>query len=308
MATTGDGTLVAIPFDDGRFELWHTDASREPVRLATVSNAHTGGTFAAAFHPDGRLLATGGPDRRVRLWDVADPAAPTPIGDPLPERPGAVFAVAFSPDGNTVAAAGGEGATWLYDVSRPEAPAQLGDPLGGHNGPVYGAAFSPTEPLMATAGVDGLVWLWDVSNLQAPRNRGGRPALENDGGAALWVAFDRTGKLAVANADGSTWIWDVRSLDPVLRARLVGHQQAVMGATFLPDEDRVVTASADRTGVVWRLDEETATEAALNDVGDPLTDRERRRYLSDPSPAAAAVAVPGYAQFAIRRLVRLWRA
>ena len=156
--------------------------------------------------------------------------------------------------------------------------------------------------------MDGLVWLWDVTDVRVPRSRGGRPALENDGGAALWVAFDRVGELAVANADGSTWIWDVCPLDPVLRARLVGHQQAVMGVTFLPHEDRVVTASADRTGVVWRLDEETATEAALNDVGDPLTDRERRRYLSDPSPAAAAVAVPGYAQFAIRRLVRLRRA
>jgi len=122
----------------------------------------------------------------------------------------------------------------------------------------------------------------------------------------LWLAFDRTGQLAVANADSSAWLWDARPLDPVLRARLVGHHdQPVFGVTVTPDGSRVVTVGGDGVGVLWHVDETAAIAAAARDGGGPLTERECLRHRLEASPSTTPVEpVRDRTRTAVRRLRR----
>jgi WD40 repeat protein len=122
--------------------------------------------------------------------------------------------------------------------------------LKGHTQPVRAMQFSPDGKHIATGGADKLVKLWDAASGKALQTFSGHTDTIEA------VSFSAQGTLASAGDDGKAIIWnDASDVDP--RA-LSGHEkgQFVSSLAFSPDGTRLVTASTDRTAIIWDIKSE----------------------------------------------------
>ena len=110
-------------------------------------------------------------------------------------------------------------------------------------------AVSGDERLVAAGGGDCCVHVWDV------RTGAHVKALTGHKGAITGLAFrEGTQELFSASADRSVKMWDLASMAYV--DTLFGHQGAVT-AVDCGRKQRAVTVGADRTGRMWKVQDET---------------------------------------------------
>jgi WD40 repeat protein len=220
------------------------------------------------FSPDERVLATGDLDGAVRLWDAGTgKALRTLAPDEDKEQRGVVlFGLEFAPDGKTLltvlsrdtvvplAGGGGPVAGPLPGVP-PEAKSSLclWDTATGMvlrrweaAGLVPAAAFLPDGRSLATAAADGIS-LWEVAT--------GKLRYHRKGPATL-VTCAPDGRTLAVSAGPTVRLIDVHK-DKEL-ARLRGHQAEVEVLAFTGDGKRLVSGSADSTGLVWDVPRFTA--------------------------------------------------
>ncbi|MGZ8694203.1 MAG: NACHT and WD repeat domain-containing protein, partial [Gaiellaceae bacterium] len=245
VAFADDGRILVTGSDDSTAAVWDLRRGR---RLRSLR--HGGDVKSVAVSPDGRLLATGAEDRKVRVWGL-------PSGRLLHDidflKP--VERVSFSSDGKRVLAVGG-GQARLFDIAS-------GGLVGSFDGAgwVTDAALSYDGELVATGhrarsatgrrkGKRAAVRLWNA--------RGGQVGvLVGHTGTIRDVEFDPLHSLLLvsASADGSARVWNV-AVKPRRQfiGTLIGHENLIVSARFSPGGKRIVTASADRTAAVWKVE------------------------------------------------------
>lgn len=119
--------------------------------------------------------------------------------------------------------------------------------LRGHQGDVTSAAFSPSGDRILTAcGNDRSVRLWDLNGKQILHVSAYHMGLFGSG-----PQFSPTGSHILTLDDDVARLWDASGRAV---AALRGHDNTVWSARFSHSGDRIVTASADRTGRVWDLE------------------------------------------------------
>ncbi len=275
-----DGTRLAAASDDGEVRI--LDAQTGAVRQELKGS---GPMLSAAFSPDGTLVVAASRDHTARIWTLSDPANPAVLTGHTDD----VTSAAFSPDQKRVITSSMDWTVRVWDV----ATAREVTRLRGHRSTVQSAAFSPDGTRIVSAGSDGTARIWNAPAGRQARLFGGHDQAVNsvqvsadgqrlatassDGkarvfpiaGGAPTVFDDKSGKglnsaemsrdlayLATASDGGRVRIWRLGSPDQppqVLGGGGIGHTDMVETATFSPDQRQLLSASRDRTALVWDL-------------------------------------------------------
>jgi WD40 repeat protein len=258
LAASGDGAVVAVSEMGTGVQLF------DATTLRPIAFHNDQPTSMVAISPDGRLLATAVHHEQVsqpvRLYNL--PSGKLSARQPGGWPPGAFVesTLAFSRDGRRMVAdvnrlVDGRNLSayvmvWdMADPSRPVLTVNLPD--APH------AALSPNGRLVYTASTDHTLRVYDVdSGRLLQRLKSGRITGSIDKGG-LEVSPDGS-TLAVASGN------QVLRLDTAtLRLRgpaLRGHSGNVMDLEFSHDGSMLLSASTDRTAIVW----DTVTGARLN--------------------------------------------
>ncbi len=277
-----DGGLIATASEDATARVWETDGWRQVAEM----RGHAAGLWSAAFNPEGRALVTASDDGTARVWQIE---SDTGIRE-LPPHGQGVRTALFSKDSQLVLTAGEDQRARIWDFQRARTLATIGTDerpatgavfspneqivvtfsSAGFGGvwsagdgtlvtelpgatPVNAAAFMPDGRFLATAGDDGAVAIWDARSWTTVAT------LVRHTGAVLDVAFSPDGTLlATVGQDGALRIskTDAWSNAPHTFAQ---HPAALHSVAFDSGGRQLVSASADRTAVVWDVATERPT-------------------------------------------------
>jgi WD40 repeat protein len=221
---------------------------------------HRASISAAAFASAPRSLTTVGLDGKVNVWDLSIPGREvgTFVG-PWYEVGGITF---LTRDGGKLLAAVADDShptAEIWDIDTGKSVA-----LTGHEKKVWAVAYDPNKGLIATGSADKTAKIWDA------RTGKNLKTLALHKGTVREVAFSPNGqRLVTSSDDGTAIVWNVESGSPVgpaLEVRKyieesvysagperVESNVGVPGVAFSPDGNRVATASADGTAIVWDI-------------------------------------------------------
>jgi WD40 repeat protein len=231
-AFSSDGRRIVTAAFDGTAQVWDADtgtAIGEPLK--GDDNKLT----LASFGAGGKVVVTASVDGSTRLWE----SATGKLLKLFPGRGNPIRNVSFSLDGKSIVTASGTIAqVWTIEDTSFEMQTLR------HEDVVRRAMFDGDGTRVLTAAQDGtaVIWSADTGRLTA--------TLSPHDGPLFDAAFSRDGRIATASANGTAQIWD-----GVDRTRiLTGHSKAIWALAFSPDGKRLVTASTDKTAIVWDVD------------------------------------------------------
>jgi WD40 repeat protein len=221
---------------------------------------HSAPLEAAIFSPNGERIATYGGSRFVRIFDVRSGIELAPLEHPDNGLP--VTSAAFSPGGGLIATGRGNRARiWEVEtgLKRFESPP--------HTGTVTDVAFSPTGDQLATGSVDTIARIFDTTTGELVATHFGHTGLGiNDIDFSPYVEAHA---IVTAGADG-TLRYSAPGQNSIV---LLGHDDAVLRASFSPDGRSVLSASKDGTARLW------------DPYGEPAP-KTLKRYSSDVTAVA----------------------
>jgi WD40 repeat protein/tRNA A-37 threonylcarbamoyl transferase component Bud32/ABC-type branched-subunit amino acid transport system ATPase component len=242
VAFNPNGAILASASADGTIRLWDA-ATGAPVGDPLVG--HSDWVWSVVFSPDGNTLASGSADRTIRLWNMAG----QPLGAPLMGHTDAVRSLAFSPDGQTLVSGSLDHTLRVWSLADGTAIT-----LAQHRDDVWGVSFSANGHSIASGGRDNRVILWDWQQPSPLRQDIGQHseavlsvALSPDG---LWLA-SAGGRQDGFGQDNAIRLWDAATHQQ--RGLLAGHPNTVTALAFSPDSRTLVSASADRSLIVWDI-------------------------------------------------------
>lgn len=230
VAVTPDGETVAAGCKDGVVR----EFSIADGKLLRELKGHLGYVRAVAYTPDGSRLLSSADDGRIRIWG-AESSEPLHI---MREHRGGVLSLAVSADGRRALSGGRDGTVRLWDLES----AQLLLTLNGHCGWVDAVCFTVDGAHALSSGRDGRILRWNLET--------GEPETEMAQGD--WVralACSPDGRLVYAGGDAALTCWELAGGTKI--ASLTGHAGGVGGLAVTLDGERVVSASADSTLLVW---------------------------------------------------------
>ena len=199
--------------------------------------AHSASARSAAFGPDGTIAAAF-EDGMVHLYQVG---VPDPIAQ-VPARAGVVINDVSIGDNGRVAIACQDGLVSSFDSK-----AVLSAQEFSHEGKnVSSVGFGRNEQWILSASDMGSARLWDTGTLQpvAEFPHGGEGVLDADmSHDELWIA--------TGSKDSTARIWNRRAPESF---RDLQHDSWVYSVDFSRDNQRLVTASFDRTARIFDID------------------------------------------------------
>ena len=275
--------LVATACKDRIARVWNFQTGN-----LVTSAAHGGEVWSVIFSPDGERFATLSNDKMARVWRTDNGQAITP---PLAHS-GEVFRAAFSADGRYLATASWNDTATVWDTTT----GQIVGPKRTHRGDVWAVAFSPDGRQLASASHDGsaALWNWDdglivsMDHLDARVNfvdfrPDGKLLATASGRAQRGIGLGR-------EARGESRVWDVATGDAVTPSLI--HRNAAKRVQFSPDGRWVVSASADGTARLTKLDVERRPVGELQQLAELLGGRRIGDRVSlDPVPSDESVAL-----------------
>lgn len=270
-----DGVRAVSASSDGTLRVWDTQTGKS---LQTIAGANLG-AWSLAVSPDGARAAAGCKDGVLREFNLSDGALLREMKGHL----GYVRAVAYTSDGSRLLSSADDGSIRIWEPGATEA----GAVLKGHRGGVLAVAVSADDRVVVGGGRDGTIRLWNTADGSAVQ------VMEGHRGWVECVAFAAGGNEVVSTGrDGRLLRWNVESgeltgeiaVGPWLRALAVardgqhvyvsgddamitgwdvttgeqttslkGHEARVDGLAVSPDGERLLSASADTTLLVWGL-------------------------------------------------------
>lgn len=212
------------------------DTGEDLKRLELGMPAGQRGEFLfVRFSPDDRLMFSTTTMGINSIWDVKAEQERHRIS-----HRGVIWDALFSNDG-----------AYLVTVSQ-DRTAVVWDPATGgrlqtlqHEGAVYCVDISADDSKILTASADGTAVLWDAANGKALLN-----FVHEDGVLAANLSSDGT-LVLTGTRNGSAHLWDARTGAEI--SRLATHEDEAWWVCFSPDGQYCVTASADGTAAVYRL-------------------------------------------------------
>jgi WD40 repeat protein len=244
---------------------------------------HSAPLEAAIFSPNGERIASYGGSRFVRIFNVRSGIELAPLEHPDNGLP--VTSAAFSPGGGLIATSRGNFARiWDVDTGVERFVSTR------HTGTVTDVAFSPTGDQLVTGSIDTIARIFDTTTGELVATHFGHTGLGiND------VDFSPdadTHAIVTAGADGT-----LRYSAPGQNSiALLGHDDAVLRASFSPDGRSILSASADGTARLWDPYGEPAPKT-LKKYGEDVTavavDPTRSRIAVGRDTGGVEVLSPG---------------
>ncbi|KAL4419894.1 hypothetical protein ABPG75_006992 [Micractinium tetrahymenae] len=226
-----DGKKAVTSSHDGTARVWdlHTGTCRH------VLQGHTGRINSLQLSPDGKLAATAGEDGTTRVWDVRRGLCRRV----LTGHKAWVSDIAISPSNDKIVTTSGDGTALAYSL-------ETGDMLcllEGHSGPVQAAVVTRKGRFAVTVSDDGSVRVWDfVARLVQP------PSYHD--GKVYCVSGSASGSvLATCGEDCDARLWDAER--GTYKGLLHRHKVPIRWASFSADGRQLITASPDRTVLLW---------------------------------------------------------
>jgi WD40 repeat protein len=247
---TPNGRWLISTSDDETAFVWDLLTDDVPGSKR-VLRGHTDPITAFAVSPDNQYVATasaydhrgGRKDNTARVWDLLadDPSTSHRVLQHSPDDFG-LFAIVFSRDGRYLVTGGVDGTTRIWDLDATDPQSTVVD-LGGHEAPVTSLTISPNGDWLATACEDQNSY----NNLP----------------------------------DTTIRLWDLSGIGSgkVTSRILRGHSRGVQSIAFTPDNNWLVSGSADGSARMWDLRLAELVERARRVAGRTLTDEERELYL-----------------------------
>lgn len=286
---SADGEQLVTASNDGLAHVWSTRS----VRPIATLRGHTGSVNRALFSADETHVVTGSEDGTVRVWHVQGPrllqsrpnawalgVALDPHGTrvavggeefgqilgiddltnttqalDLPRVTGSLSNLSWSKQGQYLV--GRQSPRNLYSATT----VSLWDTQDGSDitpewlGNMQWAVFSSGTDDLVTVNREGKLAVWDTKHLHDDRTVP-QPIREiNADPLRRMAALSPDGKWIAASRGDRGQIW--RRDDPHAAPReLVGHKGDIQSLQFSPDSKWLLTASADRTALIWSVERE----------------------------------------------------
>jgi WD40 repeat protein len=265
-AISANGKLVAVRDPDQVIRVFDTATGKEHRQLVEQDNAALPlGRTSMAFLADGATFAAisnsygpppnGGGGASLRMWNLAQGKHPR-LFDTQQQ---AVLELAVTPDGRTVVTANSDYTIFLWEALTGKECLQI-----KLNRPA--AQPQPQQPQMQI-----MVW-------------GGMMPQTN---LITAMAISPDGRTLAAALDRNIHLWDLRTGKEL--GQFKGHKGTVVSVVFAPDNQTVITGSADTTALVWDggrlIKKSTSVELKAEQIQDLWKD-----LAGDPMKAYQAIA------------------
>jgi WD40 repeat protein len=201
---------------------------------------------STAFSPDGTCLAIGS-DKTLRIYNIDkdDFLFQYNLEDGDDQSTNHIRSIAWTNDSKTVLCGGEDGKVRVFTL--PEQ--KLTTAFEAGKGEVFQVCISNNNEFFATVSGDGVLGLFRLADyfLLAQLKR------ESEGSiVSTSVAISSDDKLiAVGYGDCNVALWDVENRKQL--STKVAHANGVYAVKFVPDKQRLVSASLDATVKIWDI-------------------------------------------------------
>jgi WD40 repeat protein/nucleoside phosphorylase len=249
-AVSGNGRRVISASRDWTLGVWDLETGRALARL----KGHWSPVWACGLTADGRRAVSIAEDGILKVWDLETAQALST----LEGLDGWGKAFALTADGRRVVCGSREGTLGVWDLRTGTAMSTL----EGHEGPITACAVTG-DGRVVSASRDGTLRIWEL--------RTGRclAKLEGHEGPVTACAVTGNGRVISASEDGTLGLWDLDTGHAL--ATLGGHGRLVTSCAVTADGKWLVSASADKTLKVWKLEEMGRAPASMEGRGASVT-------------------------------------
>jgi WD40 repeat protein len=251
VAYSYDGNTFATASWDGTVKLWHNNG--DLVRVLQGETPTPIPKRTVAFSPDGAYVVAGDFNGgQITLWHRQGEVLRTVLA-----CASIVGGVAFSPDSQQVVTGCNDNQVKLWNLAGEQMTS-----LRGHRGIIRAVAFSPDGQHLVSGSVDTTAKLWDSDGGLLATFAGHSAPLLSVAYTHLAHYGNRLNQTLIASAGGDRTV-NLWQPDGDLVATLNGHSEAVNVVVFSADGQRVISASADTTAVIWDIATIANAENAL---------------------------------------------
>eukprot|EP00735_Rhodelphis_limneticus_P013639 TRINITY_DN7590_c0_g1::TRINITY_DN7590_c0_g1_i1::g.1931::m.1931 TRINITY_DN7590_c0_g1::TRINITY_DN7590_c0_g1_i1::g.1931 ORF type:complete len:781 (-),score=109.97,sp/Q00808/HETE1_PODAS/36.36/1e-50,sp/Q00808/HETE1_PODAS/36.03/8e-50,sp/Q00808/HETE1_PODAS/34.17/4e-39,sp/Q00808/HETE1_PODAS/30.69/1e-29,sp/Q00808/HETE1_PODAS/32.00/3e-16,WD40/PF00400.27/2.3e-11,WD40/PF00400.27/6e-09,WD40/PF00400.27/0.0074,WD40/PF00400.27/1.6e-06,WD40/PF00400.27/5.9e-09,WD40/PF00400.27/1.5e-08,WD40/PF00400.27/2e-11,zf-B_bo len=173
----------------------------------------------------------------------------------LTQHTHAVRAVAYSPDGKLLVTAGDDKKVRVWNPLTGKCSATISE----HGHSVLSISFSADGTRFVTTSADRTTRIWSSATFRCVGT------LQHGGTSVKCASFSHDGSLIVIACDSRiAQVWSAKSFQVVASLKNQ-HTDALLWATFSPDDKYIATASADNTVGVWSTTSRRDGGASEND-------------------------------------------